>query len=194
MDLERALDSDKTLRTIGFDDEPFERGADDPVGIAGIVCKNTSFDGMVWTDVAPDGDDATDRICDALESGKFLPQLHAVLLDGIALAGFNVVDLPALAERLDRPCVAVMRNRPDFDAIEDALQNVDDATAKMERIRRAGPVRRSGETFFQGHGCEPETARRLVDRVTTTGHVPEPIRIAHLVATAVGTGESGRRA
>jgi endonuclease V-like protein UPF0215 family len=40
------------------------------------------------------------------------PQLHAVLLQGIALAGFNVVDMHALSARLARPDIAIVRHRP----------------------------------------------------------------------------------
>ena len=194
MSLERAIRSDKTLRTVGFDDAPFERGTDAPVGLAGIVCKGTRFDGMLWGRVSPDGTSATDEIDRLLADSKFLPQLHAVLLDGIAFAGFNVVDLPALSERLALPCIAVMRDRPDFEAIESALQNVDDSERRLATIRQAGEVFPAADAFFQCAGCEAAVARRLVDRLSVTGHVPEPLRIAHLVASAVASGESGRRA
>lgn len=194
MDLSRILESDKTVRAIGIDDQPFERDADAEVGIAGVVCKETRFDGMVWTRVGVDGRDGNERIRGALVDSKFLPQLHALLIDGIALAGFNVVDLPALADALEIPCIAVMRRRPDFDAIRRALRNVDAPDQRLETMERAGDVHEAAEAYFQVAGCEPAIARRAVERLTVTGHIPEPIRIAHLVATAVADGESGRRA
>ena len=40
-----------------------------------------------------------------------------MLLDGIAFGGFNVVDLPALAESLGVPCASVMRRVPDLAAM-----------------------------------------------------------------------------
>lgn len=194
MELRRLLESDKTVRTVGFDDQPFDRDQSDPVGVAGVVCKGTSFDGMVWTRVTPDGADANRRLAEALAESKFLDQLHAVLLDGIAFAGFNVVDLPALAETLDRPCVTVMRRRPDFDAIREALRHVDRPDERMRTIRRAGDVHAADDVFFQSAGCSSATARTLVDRLGVRGYIPEPIRIAHQIATAVADGESGRRA
>lgn len=194
MELHEILQSDKTIRSIGFDDAPFERGSSEPVGVAGVVCKETRFDGMVWGEVEADGWDATDRLVDLLTDGKFLPQLHVVLLDGIAFGGFNVVDLPALAARLDVPCLAVMRNRPDFEAIERALQHTEDPDERRATMEDAGPVYESGHAYFQVQGASVATARRVLDQLTVTGKIPEPIRIAHLVATAVGHGESGRRA
>lgn len=194
MRLARILESDKTLRTVGFDDQPFERGSDEPVGVAGVVCKQTRFDGMVWGEIAPDGRDATRALREALEGGKFLPQLHALLLDGIALGGFNVVDLPALAEALDLPCIAVMRDRPDFERIRAALEHVEGSERRLATMQRAGEIHAADDVFFQVRGCAPEVAAEALDALTLHGHIPEPVRIAHLVATAVANGESGRRA
>lgn len=194
MDLPRAVRSDKTIRTVGFDDAPFSDREGGRTGLAGVVCEGTRFDGMVWGDVAIDGWDGTERVCELLEGGKFLPQLHLVLLDGIAFGGFNVVDLQGLARRLDRPCAAVMRERPDRGSIRRALQHVPDPERRWDRIERAGEVHRDGEVYYQVAGAEPEVVGRALDRLLRAGHVPEPLRIAHQVATAVAAGESGRRA
>ncbi|OAD24097.1 hypothetical protein THIOM_000050 [Candidatus Thiomargarita nelsonii] len=35
---------------------------------------------------------------------------------------------------------------------------------------------------------------KILQRLTLTGHVPEALRIAHLIGSAVMTGESGKRA
>lgn len=194
MSLRRIVESDRTLRAIGFDDAPFERGQSDPVGLAGVVSKGTRFDGMVWGTVDADGDDANETIVDLLDGGKFLPQLHILLLDGVAFGGFNVVDLPALAERLDLPCATIMRSKPDFDAIERALQTVDRSERRLATIRQAGDLHRADEVFFQVAGTDPDLAASAIVRLTRTGHIPEPLRLAHLVASAVESGESGRRA
>ena len=194
MNLQRALSSNKTLCTVGFDDQPFERGSGRPVGLAGVACKGTRCVGMVWGQVAADGWDGTETVAGLLEGGKFLDQLHAVLLDGITFGGFNVVDLEGLSERLDRPCIAVMRHRPDFEAVEAALQHVPDSEERFDLMRRAGDIHAAAESYFQVRGASPEAARAVVDRLTVEGHIPEPIRMAHLIASAVGDGESGRRA
>jgi endonuclease V-like protein UPF0215 family len=194
MELSRLLESNKTLRTIGFDDQSFRRESRDDVGLAGVVCKQTRFDGMVWGHVTSDGQDATAEIIRLLEGGKFLDQLHAILLDGIAFAGFNVVDLAALAGELELPCITVMRRQPDFPAIREALENVETPEMRYQMMREAGPVLEAPDAFFQVRGTDPETARALLDVLTVNGHVPEPLRIAHLVASAVANGESGSRA
>ena len=184
----------RTLRAIGFDDAPFARASRGDVALAGVVCAGTRFEGLVWGRVRRDGWNATAEIVRLLAGGKFLPQLHLVLLDGIGFAGFNVVDLAALAAALGRPCVAVMRRPPDLAAVEGAVRALPRPARRVELLRRAGPIHRLGGFVFLVRGAEPEATARALARLTDRGAVPEPLRLAHLVAGAVRTGESGKRA
>jgi uncharacterized protein len=184
----------RTLRAIGFDDAPFVRGRRGAVGLAGVVCAGTRFEGLVWGTIRQDGWNATDEIVRLLAGGKFLPQLHLVLTDGIAFGGFNVVDLAALASALGRPCVAVMRRPPDLPAVERAIRRLARPERRLERLRRAGAVHRVGAFTFQVQGADPQATARALARLTDRGAVPEPLRLAHLVGSAVRNGESGRRA
>ena len=184
----------RTLRAVGFDDAPFVRGGRGAVGLAGVVCAGTRFEGLVWGEVRQDGWDATRAVLDLLEGGKFLPQLHLVLTDGIAFGGLNLVDLETLSVRLGRPCLAVMRRPPDLAAVERAIRRLPRPERRLELLRRAGPVHRHGPFTFQVRGADPEAAGRALARLTDRGAVPEPLRLAHLIGAAVRTGESGNRA
>lgn len=194
MELEELLKRDRIIRVIGFDDAPFVRHAGNPVGVAGVVCAGTRFEGMVWGAVEPDGWDATDILCKLLISGKFLPQLHLVLLDGICLGGFNVIDLPLLTQRLERPCVAVMRKLPNFIKIEAALRRLPHPDKRLEIMRRAGTIYEYPPFYFQVCGANPETIAQILIRLSDRGNVPEALRIAHLIGAAIIKGESGSQA
>ena len=122
--LSEALRLGKTLRVIGVDDAPFGRERGSPVYVSAVVCALTRMEGMCWGEATRDGRDATDVIGDLIASSKFLEQTHLVLLDGVAIGGWNVIDLEALHERLDRPCVAVMRRPPDMDAVARSPRSV----------------------------------------------------------------------
>ena len=128
----------RALRAIGFDDAPFERRRRGDVGLAGVVCAGTRFEGLVWGRVRQDGWNATEAILALLLGGKFLPQLHLVLLDGIGFGGFNLVDLEGLAAQLGRPCVAVMRRQPDLVAMERAIRRLPRPERRLALLARAG--------------------------------------------------------
>ena len=184
----------RTLRVIGFDDVPWRHRAGFDVGLVGAVCAGTRFEGMVYGAVRRDGWRATLTIERLLLESKFLPQVHLVLLDGIAFGGFNVVDLPRLAHSLQRPCVSVMRKLPDLAAMERAARRLPRAPARLAILRRAGPIHVSGPFVYQVHGADPRDVAAALRRLTDTGHVPEALRLAHLIAGALAYGQSGRRA
>lgn len=184
----------RALRAIGFDDAPFPRRRGARVDLAGVVCRGTRFEGLLWGHTRKDGWQATERIAEMLRRSKYLPQVHLVLLDGIAVGGLNVVDLPALAEAVGRPCVAVMRRVPDREAMERAIRKLPQPERRLERLRRAGPIHRRPPFVFQVCGLGADEAHDALVRLTDTGHVPEALRLAHLIASAVRDGESRGRA
>lgn len=187
--------SDRQLRVAGFDDAPFERDKPgSPVHVAGIVCSGTRFEGMVWGEATKDGFDATEVIADLLIGGKYLPQIHAVLLDGIAVGGLNVIDIAELHSRLERPCIAVMRRMPDIEGFRRVIRDLPDPTRRLAMLERAGEIFERPPFYFQVAGITPDDAEQLLARVTDTGHVPEALRLAHLIGAAVIDGESRGRA
>jgi len=184
----------RTLRVIGFDDVPWRHLASGAVGLVGAVCAGTRFEGMLYGCVRRDGWRATLTVERLLLESKFLPQLHLILLDGIAFGGFNLLDLPRLARTLRRPCVSVMRKLPDIAAMERAARRLPRPEARIAILRRAGPIHVSGPFVYQVQGADPGEIAVALRRLTDTGHVPEALRLAHLIGGAVAHGESGRRA
>ena len=181
-------------RAAGFDDAPFVKRPGAHVPLVGVVCAGTRFEGLVWGGVRRDGWTATDEVCRLLVGGKFLAQLHLVLLDGIAFGGLNMVDLPRLAHTLGKPCVAVMRRLPDLEGMERAMRQRPRAERRLELLRRAGPIHQLGGFTFQVQGAEPPWVAQALARLTDRGRVPEALRLAHLIGSAVITGERSKRA
>ena len=182
------------IRVVGFDDAPFLRQSDEEVYLAGVVCALTRFEGMVWGQVQPDGWDATDTICQLLLGSKFLPQLHLVLFDGIGFGGFNIVDLPRLASRLQLPCVTVMRRYPNLEKMKVAMGRLPHLEKRLDLLQRAGTIHVYPPFFFQVCGEEPQIIAEVLTRLTDCGKVPEALRLAHLIGAAVVNGESGSQA
>lgn len=162
--------------------------------VIGALCAGVRFEGLLTTHVRPDGLDATLRLVEMVCGSKFHAQLHAVLLDGVTLGGFNVVDLPEFQQATERPIISVMRQHPDLAAMDGVIERLQEPDRRRRALRRAGPIHEAGGVFFQAHGIAPTTARTLLERITDKGLIPEPLRLAHLIGRGVVTGESGRRA
>ncbi|MEJ2480571.1 MAG: DUF99 family protein [Acidihalobacter sp.] len=184
----------RLTHVVGFDDAPFARSHRGDVLVVGTVFAATRLEGVVSTRVRRDGVNATRKLVDCLRSSRFMPQLQAVLLQGIAFAGFNVVDLHRLHAETGLPVLAVARRAPDLDAIRRALlERVPGGVRKWRLIERAGPMEPLAGLYVQRCGLGTSQAEALLGGLQVNGRMPEPLRTAHLMAGGVATGESRHR-
>ncbi|MGC2458962.1 MAG: DUF99 family protein [Gallionellaceae bacterium] len=180
---------------VGFDDAPFDRGHRGDVLVVGAVFAGDRLDGVISTKVRRDGANAAQRLIDCLTGSKYFDQLQAILLQGIAFAGFNVVDLQRLHQATGLPVLVVARYRPDLQAIREALlEQVPGGARKWRLIEAAGPMEPMAALYVQRCGITPENAARLLASLQQNSHLPEPLRVAHMIAGGVTTGESRHRA
>ncbi len=180
---------------IGFDDAPFPAGYVGNVKVVGTVYAGLRLDGVLVGEVEKDGLDAAEKLVTVVRQSKFAPNLHLIMLQGIALAGFNVVDVFALHEQLDLPVLVVSRRLPDMAAIKDALlTKVRGGQEKWAMIERLGPMEPSGLVYVQRVGLTLDQAAAVVKRLAVEGSMPEPLRVAHLIAGAIAEGQSRGRA
>jgi uncharacterized protein len=179
---------------IGFDDAPFRPDHRGAVLVVGAVYAGERLDGVVSCRVNRDGVNATVRLTACVARSRYYAHIHAVLLQGIAFAGFNVVDIHQLSARLSRPVIVIMRRRPDLAAIREALLGrVRSGSRKWQLIQRAPAVEQVGQIFVQRVGITEAEARALIEQHARHGVLPEPLRAAHLIAGGVVTGESTGR-
>ena len=181
-------------RILGIDDGPF-RFTDDLVPVVGVVVRAPSYvEAVLTTRVHVDGTDATDVLARAIRGSRYFEGLGLVLLDGAALGGFNVVDVEALHAATERPIATITRRKPDAAAIEKALRaRFPDWQRRLEMLQRRPLLQIETEhkpLYATVAGMEPHELKDAVRGCTVRGALPEPIRIAHLVATAIVRGES----
>jgi len=184
----------KEIRVIGIDDSPFNKFKDRKILVVGVVMRGGSWvDGILSTKVAVDGDDSTKKLIDMINKCKFKPQLQCIFIDGIAVAGFNIVDVRELSKKTKLPVVIVIRRKPDIENIKKTLIKINKKD-KIKLIEKAGDVTQVNDIFIQLAGISLEQARKILKVVCTRSLIPEPIRLAHLIAQGVVFGESKGRA
>lgn len=192
--LDFLLRHKRQIRVIGFDDAPFVRHTNKSVAVAGVVCSLTRFEGMLWGHIQADGWDSTEQLAQMLLSSKFHSQLHLVLLDGISMGGLNLIDLPNLAQQTQLPCVAVMRKFPKLKKMKAAISFLPHPEKRCQILAKAGEIQVQPPFYFQVCGLSAELTAKILRRLTDKGNVPEALRLAHLITSAVINGESGKRA
>lgn len=186
---------ERLSNVIGIDDCPFDHAHRGDVAIVGTIYAGLRFDGVVVGRVRRDGANSTRSIVSLIEGSRFREHLQLIFLNGIALAGFNVVDLRELHRQTGLPVVVVTRREPDLEAIRRTLlERIPGGRRKWSLIEQAGAMEPVENVWIQRVGLSREAASHLIARFAVHGHVPEPLRTAHLIAGALETGQSRGRA
>jgi endonuclease V-like protein UPF0215 family len=184
-------------RVFAFDDAPFRFGQEETAVVGVVVSLPGYLEGLVKGSVRVDGDEATDTLSRLVNASRFRPASQAILLGGISLAGFNVVDLAALHRRTGLPVVTVTRREPDFAAMSRALhRHIGDRAEEREHRWREFPLFpfRSGPRplWVASAGLDREEASALLRKSLVRGSYPEPLRLAHRIAALFSDGEVPR--
>ncbi len=187
------------IRIIGVDDSPFTFKSNHEVLILGTIHRGGGYlEGVVSSKVIVDGDDSTSKIIRMINQTKHKDQLQVIMLDGIAMGGFNVVDISELGNRTYLPVIVITRNKPNLRKVKSALMNVNNWEKKYELMKKAGKINEfrmaSGAIYFQCYGVSPEKSKEIIKVSINKGHMPEPIRTAHILASGIVDGESRGRA
>lgn len=156
-----------------------------------MVARDGVIEGALSTRVTSDGSDSTRRITSMIRRSRFRDQVGLVALNGIAIAGLNVVDVRSVAKSLGADFVVLTRRRPRKTLLLSALRRLSrqtgaDTKARMavvEAMSTLGFSRLDG-FFVQSDVNVPQGMARLAF---------EALRVSHLVARGVSTGESKGR-
>lgn len=180
------------IRVLGIDDGKFIPHTQGPVLVVGVVFRGgCSIDGVINTKVAIDGLDATEKLTQMINDSPHRHQLRLVMLNGVTLAGFNLVDIQKLTADTGLPIIALTHDKPDLEAIHKALKNLPDTEKRWQIILNAGEIHevtnKGGKLYMGLAGISLYDALIILDLTSTMGSFPEPLRVAHLIASGITT-------
>lgn len=180
------------IRIIGIDDVPFNLHSKGKLGIIGVIFRGGYWiEGLVKTKITIDGLDATDNISSMIKESLHYKQLQLIMLNGIIFGGFNVVNLNKLHLTTKLPVISVIRKRPNFSAIKEAMKKIPFFDERWDHVINAGKIIESqtkdnnSKIYFQAIGINPEDAHRIIRLTSTRSNIPEVLRVAHLIASGI---------
>ena len=188
------------IRILGFDDGPFETKNKGSIPVIGVIYRGGKFlDGILRTDIEIDGLNSTEKLAKLINSSRHKQQLKVVMLDGITVGGFNIIDIKQLHKDTNIPVIVFNRKYPDLTAVKNALNNFADFETRWKMIKNAGKIKEcklnnDKKIYYQSLGMSDEDVEDTLLLSSTHGDIPEPLRVAHLIATAIVRGESYGRA
>jgi len=174
------------IRALGVA-ESFRQGQKRSV-LAGVVMRSDRVvDGVLLGRTAVGGDDATSSILSLLRRFK-RNDVNLIMVSGAILSLYNIIDVDTLASKSKLPVICLTYK--ETAGIERSIRrHFPEAEAKLVAYRKLG--RRTGVTLHTGHrvfvrasGIDGGSVKGVLDAFTLQGSVPEPVRVAKLLARA----------
>jgi len=141
--------------------------------------------------VLVDGLDASERLVGMLKGLCF----DAVMLAGVSFAGFNLINPFLIFEEFRKPVIVISRTKPDNLAVKSALvRHFDDWRVRWSIFEKLGPVfevvsmPNEPPLYVEVVGSDISWASGLIRALTSVCRVPEPLRVARLIAHGLTHG------
>jgi len=116
--------------------------------------------------------------------------ISAIMLNGCIISWFNVIDLRRLHEETGLPIISVSY-RPSKGIRRYFIEYFpSDWERRVEIYERNGPrveiVNKNGfKLYLRAVGLDEDDAAQLINRFTLFGRIPEPLRVARLMAHSI---------
>jgi len=178
------------IRVLGIDDGKFIPHTQRNALVIGVVFRGgRSLDGVMHTTIAIDGLDATEKLTAMINGSPHKNQLRLVMLNGMTFGGFNLVDIRKLYINTGLPVITITQDKPDLDAMHDALKHLPDTELRWQIVLNAGiihEVTNKGVKLYIGIvGITLKDSLSVLDATSTRSSLPEPLRVAHLIASGI---------
>ncbi len=136
-------------------------------------------------EIQVDGLDATDKLLSMMRG----IEVDAVILGGITFGGFNVINPRIIHTETGVPIIVYSGVKPDNAAVLAALRkHFPDWKSRWEIIGGLGKIHsikvfaEDQKIYFEAIGCDPEWAEVVLKDSALISRIPEPVRVAGLVA------------
>ncbi|KXH73226.1 MAG: hypothetical protein AM326_00325 [Candidatus Thorarchaeota archaeon SMTZ-45] len=177
----------KGVRVLGVS-ESFQREDVRSIAVGVVMRGDMRIDGIGFCEPKVGGTDATDLLID-MYSRLGREDIRGWILGGCIISWFNVIDSIRLNESTNVPVVC-LSYRPS-EGIEKFFREYfpDDWKDRVELMDKGGQreevsLKTGHSVFLTTSGITIDQAKQLVDQFTLDGRIPEPIRIARIIAAA----------
>ncbi|MDV3276919.1 MAG: DUF99 family protein [Nitrososphaerales archaeon] len=163
--------------------------------LAGAVMRGDFIvDGAAFDRTSVGGDDATASVARLFRSFE-RNDVNLLMVSGAILSLYNIIDVDLLSSRTKVPVICLTYK--ETSGIESSIIRhfPGHADEKLKAYRRLGARKRlklsSGHAVYaRTSGIAEKDALSIVDKFTLQGSIPEPVRVARLLARAFAGARS----
>jgi len=178
----------KGIRVLGIS-ESFVKQKTKRSILTGVVMRADGIiDGFGIYTTTVGGLDATKSVISLYENLK-RKDVNVIFLNGCIISWFNVIDLKKVYEKVGLPLLCVTYE--ESEGLEKYFKEYfKDWEERFDIYLRNGEREKieikTGKTVFtRSLGLEKDEVKRILDKFTLDGAIPEPLRVARLLANSV---------
>lgn len=157
--------------------------------LGGVVMRRDLIvDGIVFGSATLKGDDSTKNIYCMLRSLR-RNDINCIMLDGLIISLYNIIDGEKLNNITGIPIIAITFE--DSRGLEEHIRHhfLEKSEMKLEQYRKLGNreqviLRTEKSLYIRYWGLSLKGALNTLNAFTLQGSIPEPIRVAKLLARA----------
>ena len=189
----------KAIRALGVA-ESFRANEVKSTLVGVVMRSDLVLDGFAINQLTVSGSDATRSVL------KLFQKLHrndinAIMISGSVLSLYNVLDITEIYKDLRIPVVALSFRKAKSDLYRNVEAKFPEATAnkKLKLLEKLGDSTRQKlvtgySVFVRSAGIGDVESSKLLNKFTLQGAVPEPVRVARLLAKSLLDSYGGLRA
>jgi endonuclease V-like protein UPF0215 family len=154
--------------------------------LAGVVMRrDLRIDGIAFTTISVGGMDATERIIGLFHS-LARKDINIIMIAGCAMAWYNIINPGQIAQETGVPVINITYEASEG-LEEPILSHFPGDTERLQAYQRLG-LRTEVKTedgnaiFIRSFGIDEADAARLCRSTVFDGRIPEPVRVARLMA------------
>jgi len=173
----------KGLRVLGIAESYYGRERSTLAGV--VMRKDMVIDGIGFANATVGGMDATEAIM-SIFSMLSRKDINCIMLSGCIISWFNVIDPEKILEETGLPVIGV--SYEDSEGLEaDIIHHFPGDQKRLNAYKKLGmrksvDIRTGYRIFVRSWGMAFNDASRLCSDFTKDGKVPEPLRVARLIA------------
>ncbi|MDE1850637.1 MAG: DUF99 family protein [Candidatus Micrarchaeota archaeon] len=173
------------IRILAVEDGPFTRKDKASLAVC-LLGRDGIVEGMLSFMVAVDGDDATDKLLNAIRKSRFSGQVKMIAMNGITLGGLNIVDMTKLHASLKIPVIAITRKRPRRTLMLKTMKKYSgrEKVGIFKDIAKNASLDRVDGFYVQSLGIKKSEIGKFMQTSLSL------LRLGHIVASGIVKGES----
>lgn len=179
----------KGIRALGIAESFHTDLANDRSILAGVVMRSDMIvDGFVFGSAIIHGDDSTSQII-SMHQKLRRNDINLLMIGGAVISLFNIINIDEVGRSIGLPVISVTFKKSE--GLDEPIKRHfpsgwEDKLKAYEKISNRDEVKlwTGHSVYVRYHGLQLDETKKTLDKFLKQGAVPEPIRLAQLLARA----------